>query len=137
MTLHKKATRHALRSAFTLMEILIVVAIIVALAGVGAFYVIPQLGKSNEKIAKVKAEQIAKALQAYYADHDSTYPNDLMTLTTKDESGGPYLSRDDLLDPWGKQYQFNAAGPNNGGGKPDVWTTAQDGGRQIGNWGRK
>jgi len=60
MTLHKTVTRHAVRSAFTLMEILIVVAIIVALAGVGAFYVIPQLGKSNEKLAK---EVLAKELK--------------------------------------------------------------------------
>jgi general secretion pathway protein G len=136
MTLRKKVTRQAARSAFTLMEILIVVAIIVALAGVGAFYVIPQLGRSQEKLAGVKAENIAKASQAYFADHESQWPSDLSALTRKDEGGGPYIGAEGLVDPWGKQYQVNWQGPNNNGGKPDVFTTSPDG-KQIGNWGKK
>ena len=55
MTLHTKLARHTSRRAFTLMEMLIVVAIIVALAGIGAFYVLPQLGKAKDKIAKANA----------------------------------------------------------------------------------
>ena len=48
MTLHTKLARQANRRAFTLMEMLIVVAIIVILAGVGTFYILPQF--TNVKI---------------------------------------------------------------------------------------
>lgn len=135
MTLHKKVARDAVRSAFTLMEILIVVAIIVALAGVGAVYVLPQLQKSNSKIAATKAENLAKAYQAYYADHEQQWPASPQALLTADADGnGPYISADGLVDPWGKQFQVNPQGPNNNGGKPDVSTTDPKTGRVIGNW---
>jgi general secretion pathway protein G len=135
MTLHTKLARHTLRRAFTLMEMLIVVAIIVALAGIGAFYVLPQLAKSKEKIAKVSAENVSKALEAYKVDHGA-YPNDIGALTVKDEAGGPYIAAEGLLDPWGNQYQIDASGPHHNGAKPDVYTTSPESGQIIGNWGR-
>ena len=64
MTLHTRIARHSARRAFTLMEMLIVVAIIVALAGVGAFYVLPQLNKSKENLAKAGAVNVEKALMS-------------------------------------------------------------------------
>ena len=51
MTVRQIHTRVATRAAFTLMEVLIVVAIIVVLAGVGTFYVLPLLSESKEKVA--------------------------------------------------------------------------------------
>ena len=52
MTLHTKPARHTTRRAFTLMEMLIVVAIIVILAGVGTFYILPQFNKAKEDTAR-------------------------------------------------------------------------------------
>jgi general secretion pathway protein G len=135
MTLHTKLARHTPRRAFTLMEMLIVVAIIVALAGIGAFYVLPQLGKAKDKIAKANAGNVEKALMAYKVDHQ-TYPNDIAALTVKDELGGPYIDADGLLDPWGQQFQIDVSGQHHNGAKPDVWTTSPESGQQIGNWGR-
>jgi len=133
MTLHTKLARHTNRRAFTLMEMLIVVAIIVALAGIGAFYVLPQLGTSKEKIAKIKAENVAKALMTYKVDHNGSYPNDLNALTVKDDQGGPYIDAEGLLDPWGQQYQIDPSGARHNGAKPDVTTTNPENGKQIGN----
>ena len=42
----------ALRRAFTLMEILIVVAIIVILAGLGGYYLLPQLDKGSAQLCR-------------------------------------------------------------------------------------
>ena len=55
MTLHTKLARQANRRAFTLMEMLIVVAIIVILAGVGTFYILPQFNKAKEDTARIRA----------------------------------------------------------------------------------
>jgi len=136
MTLHTKLARHTTRRAFTLMEMLIVVAIIVALAGIGAFYVLPQLKTSKEKIAKVGAVNVEKALTAYYTDHQA-YPNELILLSQRDEHGGPYIDPDGLSDPWGQPWAWDVSQNNHfGGAKPEVSTTSPESGNAIRNWGR-
>jgi hypothetical protein len=46
---------------------------------------------------------------------------------------GKDVAASDLVDHWGKPYQYNAQGANNGGLKPDIWTTTPRG-IQVGNW---
>src|SRR5438552_18222927 len=94
--------RHLRRAAFTLMEMLVVVAIIVALAGLGGYYFMGQLEASKESTAQVQARTIQQAVETYQIDH-STFPPTLDVLLQRDADGkGLYLkSRDALLDPWG------------------------------------
>ncbi len=132
MTLRTKVARQANRRAFTLMEMLIVVAIIVILAGVGTFYILPQFSKAKDDIAKTRAHNVANALKAYYLHHD-TYPSDLSALCQKTDEGGPYIGQDGLLDPWGKQYQIDVSGQHHNGAEPDVFTTSPEG-KMLGNW---
>jgi len=122
------------RSAFTLLEILIVVAIIVILAGVGVVYLMPQLTKSEEKLAKTKAEALSQAVEAYKVDNGQ-YPPDIVTLTQPADAlnGKPYISEDGAHDPWGQVYQLDASGQHNKGAKADVFTQSPDG-KTIGNW---
>jgi general secretion pathway protein G len=121
------------RAAFTLMEMLIVVAIIVALAGLGGYYFIGQLNEAKKKTAKVQANEITKACETYAIDHGQ-YPQQLEQLLQRDNFGGPYLKNADALrDPWGNPYRYNAAGTNSGGTQPDVWAEVPGVG-QIGNW---
>ena len=124
------------RAAFTQMEMLIVVAIIVALAGIGGFYLLGALSGGQKDAAKAQVKgALTQACQAYAIKHGNTFPDSLQQLLSKDEQGGgPYLeSTDALLDPWGKQYQYDRSGTHNRGMKPDIWTVAPDG-TQVGNW---
>jgi general secretion pathway protein G len=139
MTLRKQVARQATRQAFTLMEILIVVAIIVILAGIGTVALFPQLGKAKENEARIKAAQVAKAISMYMNDHEGSsnpVPGDLSVLLNKDDYGGPYLTDQDAInDPWGQRYQFDATGSKfHNGGEPDVWTTSKLNNRTIGNF---
>ncbi|MCI0680651.1 MAG: type II secretion system protein GspG [Gemmataceae bacterium] len=127
------------RPAFTLMEMLIVVAIIVILASLGGYYVIGQYNEAKVSEAKVKARTISKAVDTYYIDHGE-WPTDLTLLLQKSELGkGPYLTnQNEIIDPWGKQYQYDQNGQKNieyGSviAIPDVFTTTPDG-RMVGNW---
>jgi general secretion pathway protein G len=121
------------RSGFTLMEILIVVAIIVVLAGVGTFYLLPMLGESKEKVAKAQAQTITEALVKFNMDRGN-YPSSLKELTQKGPNGEKaILEPKAIIDPWGKEFQFNAAGAHHDGNKPDVSTTSPEG-KEIGNW---
>jgi general secretion pathway protein G len=132
----RSATRDAqlavVRAAFTLMEMLIVVAIIVALAGLGGYYFLGQLNEANKKIAQTKAQStIGQAVVAYMTSHGGQPPTSLEQLLQKDDLGGPYLkSRDDLKDPWGNVYQYNpSAQTDTGAAEPEVFTFAPDGTR--------
>ena len=130
-----RATRAAARSAFTLLEILVVVAIIVVLAGIGTAYLLPQLDKSKEDIARIKAIDVGKSAETFYLQNDR-YPSNVSELTQPQPNGGkPLMADDGVLDPWGKPYTIDPSGPNNKGAKPDVFTTSPSG-KTIGNWGR-
>jgi general secretion pathway protein G len=126
------------RSAFTLMEMLIVVAIIVALAGIGGYYIFGALKESQEGIAEAQCKgALTQACQNYFMKHNSTFPTSLEQLLQKDALGGPYLeSADALVDPWGQKYQYDANGPKNNNMKPDIWTVVPNSNPQktVGNW---
>jgi general secretion pathway protein G len=118
------------RAAFTLMEMLVVVAIIVALAGLGGYYFLGQYKESQKNMAKTQVKVLGEAVEQYMMNHGSRPPARLEDLLVKDQQGGPYLkTRDVLIDPWGNPYQYNpnAQNPDTGEQEPEVFTTAPDG----------
>src|SRR6516225_8681848 len=128
MILHRPSARpeSRRRSAFTLLEVLIVVSIIVILASLGGYYAFRAYEDAQISEAKIKATSISKALEGYKLNNSGTYPNDLNELVHP-PSGRPYLGPEELLDPWGKPYQFDANGPHNNGLKADVYTQTPQG----------
>jgi general secretion pathway protein G len=128
------------RLAFTLMEMLVVVAIIVVLAGVGGAYLLGRLEESKIGAAQAQARVIGEAVRHFYLDN-SVWPNSLQDLLQKNADGkGPYLEKADaLLDPWGRPYQYDQTGQNNArvGAVvpiPDVFTVPPNGNMPVGNW---
>jgi general secretion pathway protein G len=93
------------RSGFTLLEILVVVAIIVMLAGVGGYYVMGQYDQSKVKKAIIDAKGLALQVDTFKLKHDRL-PSSLQELSVAVEDTPPLLPADKLLDPWGKQYEY-------------------------------
>ncbi|MDP5239622.1 type II secretion system major pseudopilin GspG [Uliginosibacterium sp. 31-16] len=101
---------------FTLLELLVVMAIIGLLAAyVGPKY-FSQLGKSEHNVAKAQIESFAKALDAFRLDA-GRYPttaeglNALMAKPVNVRTwSGPYLAKEIPLDPWGKTYIYKNPG---------------------------
>jgi general secretion pathway protein G len=125
------------RVAFTLMEMLVVVAIIVALAGIGGFFLFGALRSSQQDVAFLQARgTLSNACGAYAARHNGEFPESLDQLLAKDAAGGPYLeSEDALVDPWRQKYQYDKSGQMNNGMKPDIWTVdPKEPNKKIGNW---
>jgi general secretion pathway protein G len=99
-------------SGFTLLELLVVVAIIGLLAAyVGPRYV-SQLGKSEVTAARSQVEALARALESYRLDV-GTYPSaetGLRALQERPSNNprwhGPYLQKDIPNDPWGNPYVY-------------------------------
>lgn len=133
MIYRSSATRPSRRVAFTLLEVLIVVAIIVMLAGAGTYYFLQRLEDGKEGIAKASANQLAAAAEQFYAKNQE-FPASLDVLAQPQADGsGAYFPPDKLLDPWRKPFQYDPSGQHNGGNKPDVWTTTPKG-KVVGNW---
>jgi len=135
-TLPTAHDRQQRRAAFTLMEMLVVVAIIVALAGIGGYFLMGAMSSAEKDIARIQVRgPLTDAVKTYYLRHKQ-WPQSLQILLQVDQkTGQPYLEEQSaIIDPWGKEYQYNPAGTNNGGRRPDIWTNDPTTGEEIGNW---
>jgi general secretion pathway protein G len=115
---------------FTLLELLVVVAIIGLLSAyVGPKY-FGQIGKSEQALAKSQVESFQRALGTYRLDVGAfpTTEEGLAALVSKPANAakwnGPYLSKAVPLDPWGKPYVYKAPGSK---GDYDLLSWGKDG----------
>lgn len=118
------------RAGFTLLELLVVVAIIGLLAAyVGPRY-FGQIGKAEVKAARAQMDALEKALDAYRLDV-GRYPTSELGLAALmvrpggvAKWGGPYLKKDVPLDPWGQAYRYKSPGEH---GEFDLFSLGRDG----------
>jgi hypothetical protein len=89
----------------------------------------------NRQLALFRAQLLTVALTKYREANDEL-PETLEALTEPGKDGRPYVERDVLLDPWGRRYKYDRAGPKNAGKQPDVWSVGPDArpGQEVGNW---
>ena len=130
---------------FTLLELLVVLAIMGLLAAIVAPQVLKYLGSSRTQTAKVQIQNITSALELYKLDvgHYPSQTEGLQALVTSPPDtatwNGPYLKNTAALqDPWGQPYHLRSPGQH---GEVDVYTLGSDkaeGGsgeaRDVGNW---
>jgi general secretion pathway protein G len=128
----QRTSRPQRRAAFTLLEVLIVVAILVVLASVSSVYIFRYLDDAKINAAKAGVKAIERAAVGYQVNYNEL-PATLQQLLQPPSGNKPYLEPEALNDPWGKPYNYDPTGPNNSGLRPDVWTTTPDG-ATIGNW---
>jgi general secretion pathway protein G len=121
------------RRGFTLMELLVVVAIIVMLAGLGTWSYMRYLEGARESKAKLDITHISQAVEAYKLDAGD-YPPDLVTLTQPLENKPAALEGKDIVDPWGQQYVYEPQNINPSTFKPKIYSAHPTGGNPISNW---
>ena len=129
--------------AFTLVEMMIVLAVVVILAGI-VITRSPHGSHSQEAPISAVRTQISilgTALGAYKVDN-GVFPVDragLQALTQKPHDAsnwkGPYIEKEIPSDPWGKPYTYEFPGRHNPTGY-DLYTTGPDG-TVYGNWTEK
>ena len=104
-------------------------AVVKVLGDIGPF---KSLENQKEVVVRFRTLALDGAVKAYQLQNGN-FPEKLEDLAAGEK---PLVEKASLKDPWGKAYQYDAAGPKNKGAKPDIWTTDPSG-KVIGNWDAK
>ena len=136
--------RQARMKGFTLVEILVVLAILGLLAGLVGPQVIGRFADSKPKAAKLQIRDIESAAEMFKLDvgRFPTSEEGLNALVNKPATSvgwnGPYLKKGVPNDPWGNPYHYDNPGKH---GEIDIYSFGADnapGGEgdkaDIGNW---
>ena len=125
-----RASRSGFRPrGFTLVELLVVLAILALLAGIVGPKVLGQLGGAKAKTAAVQISDLEKTLELFKLDvgRYPTAEEGLEALVKKPASAtawsGPYLKGGVPLDPWSRPYLYKS-GP---GGTLEILSLGADG----------
>jgi len=117
---------------FTLVEILIVLALIGIIAGLAISDLGGIFGGGKEDAAKIWVKGAGKAYVDLYNARVGNYPKTLADLKNPPNGIAPFVTQDsELLDPWKKPYQYKYPGTKNPRSF-DLWTENE--GKIFGNW---
>jgi general secretion pathway protein G len=143
-----RARNNRRRQAFTLLELMIVLVILVLLFAMVGPRLLGSQKKADIKAAKTQIGNLESALELYAVDM-RTFPSSedgLQALIEppSDERAaakweGPYLDDDVLpVDPWDNPFEYEYPPTNNTRDFPDIWSLGPDGEADtdddIGNW---
>ncbi len=129
---------------FTLMELLVVLAILGLLMSLVGPRVLNQLGGAKTKTTGIQIKDLEQSLEMYKLDV-GRFPSTeegLAALVTKPGNApgwnGPYLKSDVPVDPWNRDYHYKYPGEH---GELDIYSYGQDGqaggegeDSDVGNW---
>jgi general secretion pathway protein G len=141
---NKHGAAGARQTGFTLMELLVVLAILGLLMSLVGPQVLNQLGGAKTKTTGIQIKDLEQSLEMYKLDV-GRFPSTeegLQALVEKPGNAvgwnGPYLKSDVPLDPWNREYHYKYPGER---AELDIYSYGQDGqaggegeDADVGNW---
>ena len=122
------------RRGFTLIEVLLVLAILVIIASFAVMAYGPIQDSAKSRAARTQISMFESPLQAYRISI-GTFPTTAQglealrtppgDLPNPDKWEGPYLGKPVGADPWGQAYQYEYPGKH-GNDVPDIWSLGPD-----------
>ncbi|MBG6166905.1 general secretion pathway protein G [Labrenzia sp. EL_195] len=119
------------KSGYSLIEMLVALAILALIAGIAGPKAISFLSRSKTKTAELQIQELGTALELYYLDI-GRYPseadglNSLVSVPSSESQwNGPYLENNSsLVDPWDRPYLYRSPGLK---GEFDIYSLGRDG----------
>ncbi len=117
-------------AGITLLEVLVVLAIIAMVTTVAAPRILDNFGRAKAQTATVQMANIKGALQIFYLDvgRFPTEAEGLQALIAAPSGiqswSGPYIDAEAILDPWGRGYLYRSPGQEDAF---DLFTLGRDG----------
>lgn len=104
----EELVKESLRRGFTLVELIVVVAILGVLATIAIQNISEHIDTSNKTAAKASVDSLDAGVVSYKIKHGKL-PSDLKELVSGDE---PIIKGGDgvLSDPWGEEYKLEKKG---------------------------
>lgn len=133
-----RRVEHKQRGGFTLVEMLVVLAILVLLISMVGPRIMGSRQKADVNAAKSQIGMLMSALDHYVLDMKD-FPDTETGLTalvedpSKDDGkkskwDGPYLKKTQIpKDPWGNSYQYEFPATHGKRKEPEIWSFGPDG----------
>jgi len=133
MTMQSKKQQRRHTRGVTLVEVLIVVAILSLIAGGVAIFAIPRFQQAQKDTAKTDTKTLVQVIETYKLNHPGTGG---ACPTIEDLKNDKALKADqNTNDPWGKPYKIVCTGEDFGvmspgpdgkeGSEDDIWAGAK------------
>jgi len=136
MLLRKNYLARATRAGFTLMEMMVVVAIIVILIGISVPLVINYLHNAKINTTKARIQSIQNAVQTWQSqpEHRGQVPTMADLINPGQNGERPVLRASDAKDDWGQDIIIDSSVTDPQSGCPKIYSPGAPGsGREISN----
>jgi general secretion pathway protein G len=119
------------RGGYTLLEVLVVVALLLILASVATFATMRYLPQARVSQAKLQMQKISQAAESYYTQYSEMPTTQALIQSTQQDGLAPLLPGGPaaITDPWGQPFQLTETQDNYGSMRFVVISTGS--GQQI------
>ena len=127
--MHIKQAHHARSTqGFSLIEIMIVIVLIGAIATFAFSRILGDADRAKFKLAQAQVDTMAGKIEQYQQDVGSLPPTlDALVKAPGNSAGwlGPYAKEQEIKDPWGHALEYHV--PGEGGAAYDLLSFGKDG----------
>lgn len=138
--MQRKIRSQQKRRGFTLLEILIVLAIIGVIAAMAVPRLLGQQRSANIRATKSAIMSLEEAAQLYAVGNAGVYPENIQLLLQKSPDGTEPLLDKIPVDAWGSPLNYEYPNTKANVSRPAIWSSGENrqnengGGDDINNW---